>query len=135
MGCFFDTDVQEAVRISIGTRPSEVKQEPERVELGRRSGSSQPRAAAFRQAGPAFSPHERGRRLKLGLLADDQRPTARQLLLDDLDWDGPVFEISAITGQGTEKLAQAVMLEFERMDEDEAEKQLLAASEPSQSQS
>ena len=55
---------------------------------------------------------------------EDQRPAARQMLLDELGWDGPVFEISAITGAGTEKLAQAVMLEFERVDELAAEEAL-----------
>jgi len=66
---------------------------------------------------------------KMDLLATDQRPVARQELLQKLDWDGPVFEISAITGEGTPQLAQAVMLEFERIDEEEAER--LRSSEQS----
>lgn len=61
---------------------------------------------------------------KMDLLAADQRPAARQKLLGDLDWEGPVFEISAITGEGTEKLAQAVMQEFERVNELAAEEAL-----------
>ena len=67
---------------------------------------------------------------KMDLLASDQRAAQRQTLLDDLGWDGPVFDISAITGEGTEKLAQAVMLEFERVNEEETEAQREAASEP-----
>jgi GTP-binding protein len=59
---------------------------------------------------------------KMDLLADDQRAAAHQALLDNLEWDGPVFDISAISGEGTAKLAQAVMLEFERLNEEEAER-------------
>ena len=66
---------------------------------------------------------------KMDLLAVDQRVAARRIFLENLNWDGEVFEISAITGEGTEKLAQAVMLEFERWNEDEAEENLVAASE------
>ena len=66
---------------------------------------------------------------KIDLLASDQRAEQRQALLDDLGWDGPVFDISAITGEGTEKLAQTIMLEFERINEEEAEAQRESASE------
>jgi GTP-binding protein len=58
---------------------------------------------------------------KMDLLAEDQRAEARDALINDLQWQGPVFEISAISGEGTEKLAQAVMLEFDRMNEIAAE--------------
>ncbi len=58
---------------------------------------------------------------KMDLLAEDQRSAAREALLENLEWQGPIFEISAISGEGTEKLAQAVMLEFERLDEIAAE--------------
>jgi len=66
---------------------------------------------------------------KMDLLAEDQRPAARQKLLDELQWDGPVFAISAISGEGTKQLAQAVMLEFERMNEEASEAEL-AGSPP-----
>jgi GTP-binding protein len=65
---------------------------------------------------------------KMDLLAEDQRSAAREGLLKGLEWQGPFFEISAISGEGTEKLAQAVMLEFERLDEIAAEE---ASSEAS----
>jgi len=39
------------------------------------------------------------------------------LLLDHLQWDGPVFEVSAATGAGTDQLGQAVMQELERIAE------------------
>jgi len=66
---------------------------------------------------------------KMDLLAEDQRSAASDALLDGLAWGGPVFEISAISGAGTEKLAQAVMLEFERVNEEEADKRLAANSD------
>jgi GTP-binding protein len=46
---------------------------------------------------------------KVDLLDADDRAAARAALLDALGWDGPVFEVSAATGEGTEALAGAVM--------------------------
>jgi len=37
--------------------------------------------------------------------------------VDQLSWDGPVFETSAVSGEGTEELAQAIMRELENMAE------------------
>ena len=37
----------------------------------------------------------------------------KQDLLEKLHWEGPVFEVSAATGEGTETLAQAIMRELE----------------------
>jgi len=50
---------------------------------------------------------------KIDLLLPDELATVRQQLLEALGWDGPVFEVSAATGQGTEALAQAIMRELE----------------------
>ena len=50
---------------------------------------------------------------KIDLLADEDLAEARQKLLDELAWEGPVFEVSAATGEGTDALAQAVMRELE----------------------
>ncbi len=33
--------------------------------------------------------------------------------MSELSWDGPVFEVSAATGEGTSELAQAIMRELE----------------------
>ncbi len=55
---------------------------------------------------------------KIDLLADDDRPVARDLLLEALQWEGPAFEVSAATGEGTEALGQAIMRELEILDED-----------------
>lgn len=46
---------------------------------------------------------------KIDLLTADELAERRKLLLRDLAWEGPVFEVSAATGAGTEALAQAVM--------------------------
>lgn len=46
---------------------------------------------------------------KIDLLDDEQRATAKKRLLDGLGWGGPVYEVSAATGEGTETLGQAVM--------------------------
>ena len=51
---------------------------------------------------------------KIDLLPADELETARQELLAALDWTGPVFEVSAATGEGTEALAQAVMRYLEQ---------------------
>jgi GTP-binding protein len=56
---------------------------------------------------------------KVDLLADADLPAERQRLLGELRWDGPVFEVSAATGAGTEKLGQAVMRELAAMSESE----------------
>ena len=55
---------------------------------------------------------------KTDLLAEDDLGAAREMLLDQLDWDGPVFEVSAATGQGTSELAQAVMQNLEQQTEE-----------------
>jgi len=50
---------------------------------------------------------------KIDLLSNEDLVTARDALLAELDWGGPVFEVSAATGEGTDTLAQAVMRELE----------------------
>jgi len=54
---------------------------------------------------------------KIDLLSDEDRSEAREKLLSDLDWKGPVFEVSAATGEGTEALGQAIVRELETADE------------------
>ncbi len=46
---------------------------------------------------------------KTDLLTDEDVATVREDLLDQLNWNGPVFETSAVSGAGTETLAWAVM--------------------------
>jgi GTP-binding protein len=58
---------------------------------------------------------------KTDLLSAGELAVRREKLLADLGWDGPVFEVSAATGEGTEALGQAVMRELEILDQDEAD--------------
>jgi GTP-binding protein len=52
---------------------------------------------------------------KIDLLTKEDRAAARQKLLEDLAWDGPVFEVSAATGEGTEALGQAIIRGLESL--------------------
>ena len=52
---------------------------------------------------------------KTDLLTEEDIVSIRDDLVEQLSWDGPVFETSAVTGAGTKKLAQAVMRELEEM--------------------
>jgi GTP-binding protein len=56
---------------------------------------------------------------KIDLLDDETLALMKQDLLEKIDWHGPVFEVSAATGAGTEALAQAVMRELENRREAE----------------
>jgi GTP-binding protein len=53
---------------------------------------------------------------KVDLLDNDDLAAARKQLVDELDWNGPIFEVSAATGKGTAALAQAIMRELESED-------------------
>jgi GTP-binding protein len=56
---------------------------------------------------------------KIDLLTADDLEVAREMLLEELGWDGPVFEVSAATGAGTEALGHAVMQALEEIKEEE----------------
>ncbi|MGA7983541.1 MAG: Obg family GTPase CgtA [Chromatiaceae bacterium] len=51
---------------------------------------------------------------KIDLLADSDYQQRRARLLDQLGWEGPVFGVSALTGEGTGKLAEALMCRVEQ---------------------
>jgi GTP-binding protein len=51
---------------------------------------------------------------KTDLLASDDQMAAREILLEELQWRDPVFEVSAATGAGTDLLAHAIMQELEK---------------------
>ena len=57
---------------------------------------------------------------KTDLLSEDDLAVAREMLLESLDWNGPVFEVSAATGAGTEALGHAVIQALEELEEEEA---------------
>lgn len=54
---------------------------------------------------------------KIDLLGTTDLQAAREALLEALDWQGPVFEVSAATGAGTTMLAGAVMQALEALDD------------------
>ena len=56
---------------------------------------------------------------KTDLLPPDDLAVAKDMLLSELAWEGPVFLVSAETGKGTEALGQAVMRELELLAESE----------------
>ncbi|MET0047779.1 MAG: Obg family GTPase CgtA [Sedimenticola sp.] len=56
---------------------------------------------------------------KLDLLMDDEFRERESALLDELDWQGPVYAISALTGEGTEGLIYALMERLEELKTDE----------------
>jgi GTP-binding protein len=51
---------------------------------------------------------------KIDLLPADELAAAKAKLLSALNWSGPVFEVSAATGEGTEALGQAIMRHLEQ---------------------
>jgi GTP-binding protein len=56
---------------------------------------------------------------KIDLLGEEDLAVAKEMLLEELNWDGPVFEVSAATGAGTEALGHAVMQALEQIKEEE----------------
>ena len=54
---------------------------------------------------------------KIDLITGEQLAAAKERLLGELDWDGPVYQVSAVTGQGTEALGQAVVQFLEKLAE------------------
>ncbi|MFX4228089.1 MAG: Obg family GTPase CgtA [Porticoccaceae bacterium] len=50
---------------------------------------------------------------KADLVDSEEMTEIREAVMDALEWEGPVFEISAATGQGCEALCQAIMLHME----------------------
>jgi GTP-binding protein len=59
---------------------------------------------------------------KLDLLPQEEREARCQAIIDDLDWRGPVFRISALDKETTRPLVYAIMehLEAHQLDEEEA---------------
>ncbi|HKM16309.1 MAG TPA: Obg family GTPase CgtA [Marinospirillum sp.] len=74
---------------------------------------------------------------KLDLMLDEDADAACEKIISELNWQGPVFRISAISNQGTERLSQAIMtwlleqraLEAENPDAAEAEQQIRSRME------
>ncbi|WP_100641354.1 Obg family GTPase CgtA [Marinobacter salexigens] len=58
---------------------------------------------------------------KVDMVPEEDREAHCQAIVDELGWKGPVFSISALSGEGTKSLAQAVMRWIEERAEEEAE--------------
>jgi GTP-binding protein len=61
---------------------------------------------------------------KADLLPEDSREAAKREIVEALAWDGPVFLVSAATGDGLDVLGQAVIREIEEQIEEQAEAEL-----------
>ena len=57
---------------------------------------------------------------KIDLLSAEDLAMARERLIEALRWEGPVFEVSAATGAGTEALGHAIMQALEQIDEEDS---------------
>lgn len=55
---------------------------------------------------------------KVDLLSEEDRRAEVEALRAALDWDGPIHEVSAASGEGTVELARAVMRELENREQD-----------------
>ncbi|SFN44750.1 Obg family GTPase CgtA [Marinobacter pelagius] len=71
---------------------------------------------------------------KVDMVAEEDRDAHCQAIIDELGWDGPVFRISAITGEGTKPLVQAVMRWIEDQAQEEAENPEFAEEEAARRQ-
>ena len=69
---------------------------------------------------------------KTDLLMDEQRTEHCKAIIDGLDWQGPVFEVSAATAQGTRELCLAVMTQLDEWREAEAAAEAAAAKKDSE---
>ena len=58
---------------------------------------------------------------KVDLLGASELAALRARLLEALAWQGPVYEISALSGAGTRRLVGDIMNRLEELDRDEAE--------------
>jgi GTP-binding protein len=58
---------------------------------------------------------------KVDLVPDAERESVCAGLVEELGWEGPVYAVSAATGEGTEALAQAVMRALEAAAEEAAD--------------
>ena len=69
---------------------------------------------------------------KVDLLPEDEREAVCQRIISELNWTGPVYQISAITGLGTEVLCQNIMTFIEERTQEQSEDEELAKQEQEQ---
>lgn len=79
---------------------------------------------------PALADRERWLVLnKIDLLPEEEAQARCQEIIEDLEWQGPVFKISAANGVGTQELVFAIMNHLEELDERMAADEEFADSE------
>jgi GTP-binding protein len=66
---------------------------------------------------------------KVDMVAEEEREAHCQAIVDELGWEGPVFRVSALSGEGTKPLVQAVMRWIEEQAEQEADNPEFAEQE------
>lgn len=66
---------------------------------------------------------------KIDMIDEDELAERREALLAALDWQGPVYEIAAISGEGTDRICQDMMVLLEEQSAAEAADPELAAAE------
>src|SRR5680860_227126 len=71
---------------------------------------------------------------KVDMVAEEDREAHCQAILDELDWQRPGFSISALSGEGTKPLTQAIMRWIEERAEEEAENPEIAEQEAARRQ-
>jgi GTP-binding protein len=86
-----------------------------------------------------FSPTLAGRERwlvinKIDLLEPEERETEIARIVASLDWKGMVFAVSAVSGEGTSELCEAIMEQLERVRELEASDPELAVREHAEQQ-
>ena len=71
-------------------------------------------AAELEIFSPTLAQHKRFLILnKMDLIPEDEREAKVQAVIDALDWSGPVFAISAVSGEGTKPMVAAIMNHIE----------------------
>ena len=58
---------------------------------------------------------------KIDLIDEETLASRREAILEALQWEGPVYEISAISGRETDRLSGDLMTAIEYLNEQEAE--------------
>ncbi|MGQ4276586.1 Obg family GTPase CgtA [Pseudidiomarina sp. E22-M8] len=66
---------------------------------------------------------------KVDLLTDEEVEERIAELTEALEWEGPVYQISALSGKGTEQLCKEIMSYLEQLPKASAEEQAQAATE------
>ena len=69
---------------------------------------------------------------KVDLLPEDEREAVCQRIISELNWTGPVYQTSAIAGQGTQTLCQNIMTFIEQRTQEQSEDEALAQQEQEQ---